>query len=62
MHNKYGVLPLLLLSVSEGLQCAIYLLQNIGWNLYKRREEFGCCVMKFVPATWLQAGQLRNFF
>jgi hypothetical protein len=38
-----------------------YLVQNIEWSLYRRRKEFRYCVMKFAPATGLQAGQLRNF-
>jgi len=61
MFILHGALSLLLLVVSKGMQSGIYLLQNIEWSLYKRRKEFGYCVMKFAPASGLLAGQLRNF-
>ena len=57
----HGALTLLLLFISKGMLSGIYLLQNVEWSLYKRRKEFGYCVMKFAPAAKLQAGQLRNF-
>ena len=61
MLITHAGLALLQLFISKGTQSGIYLLQNIEWSLYKRRKEFGYCVMKFAPASSLQAGQLRNF-
>ena len=57
----HGALPLLLLFIGKGMQSGIYLQQNIDWSLYKHRKESGYCLMKFAPASRLQAGQLRNF-